>query len=1083
MATKLAAGCTLSLVSDTRDFYFPPIGDHLSCYKPLCFIPDSSVSMAVGLISPYQQGFFMLVNLARGKDINSVCGDEVNKNISFLASCPVQIFCSSSYGNETDKLSLLEFKKAISLDPQQALISWNDTNHFCSWEGVLCRKKTPLRVISLDLSKRGLVGQISPSLANLTFLKFLYLDTNSFTGEIPLSLGHLHHLQTLYLSNNTFKGRVPDFTNSSNLKMLLLNGNHLVGQLNNNVPPHLQGLELSFNNLTGTIPSSLANITGLRLLSFMSNNIKGNIPNEFSKFVTMEFLAVSGNMLSGRFPQAILNISTLTNLYLTLNHLSGEVPSDLLDSLPNLQKLLLGHNLFRGHIPRSLGNTSNLHLLDISNNNFTGIVPSSIGKLTKLSWLNTEFNQLQAHKKEDWEFMNSLANCSRLHVLSMGNNRLEGHLPSSLGNLSAHLRQLIFSGNQISGIFPSGVEHLSDLNSLGLDDNELTGSLPEWLGNLKKLQKLTLQNNNFTGFIPSSVSNLSQLAVLGLYSNKLEGHIPSLVNLQMLQLLLISSNNLHGSIPKEIFSIPSIIAIDLSFNNLDGQLPTEIGNAKQLVSLGLSSNKLFGDIPNSLVSCESLEYIAFDSNILSGGIPTSLGSIGGLTAIDFSHNNLTGSIPGSLGNLQFLEQLDLSFNHLKGEIPTKGIFKNATAFRIDGNQGLCGGPPELHLQACPIMALVSSKHKKSIILKVVIPIASIVSISMVILIVLMWRRKQNRKSLSLPLFARHLPQVSYNMLFRATGGFSTSNLIGKGRYSYVYRGKLFEDDNMVAVKVFNLETRGAQKSFIAECNTLRNVRHRNLVPILTACASIDSKGNDFKALVYEFMGRGDLHALLHSTQNDENTSYLNHITLAQRISIVVDVSDALEYLHHNNQGTIVHCDLKPSNILLDDDMIAHVADFGLARFKTGSSTPSLGDSSSTYSLAIKGTIGYIAPECSEGGQVSTASDVFSFGVVLLELFIRRRPTQDMFMDGLSIAKHVEMNFPDRILEIVDPQLQHELDLCQETPMAVKEKGIHCLRSVLNIGLCCTKTTPIERISMQEVAAKLHGIKDSYLRGN
>jgi serine/threonine protein kinase len=122
-------------------------------------------------------------------------------------------------------------------------------------------------------------------------------------------------------------------------------------------------------------------------------------------------------------------------------------------------------------------------------------------------------------------------------------------------------------------------------------------------------------------------------------------------------------------------------------------------------------------------------------------------------------------------------------------------------------------------------------------------------------------------------------------------------------------------------------------------------------------------------------------------------------------------------------------------------------------------------------------------ECSEGGQVSTASDVFSFGVVLLELFIRRRPTEDMFMDGLSIAKHVEMNFPDRILEIVDPQLQHELDLCQETPMAVKEKGIHCLRSVLNIGLCCTKTTPIERISMQEVAAKLHGIKDSYLRGN
>uniref|UniRef100_A0A0E0HGP2 non-specific serine/threonine protein kinase n=1 Tax=Oryza nivara TaxID=4536 RepID=A0A0E0HGP2_ORYNI len=413
MATRLAAGCTLSL----------------------------ELVMKITAI-----GLFLLV---------------------LIASCPVQIFCSSS------------------------------------WEGVSCRKKTPLRVNSLDLSNRGLVGQISPSLANLTFLKFLYLDTNSFTGEIPLSLGHLHHLQTLYLSNNTLEGRIPDFTNCSSLEILLLNGNHLAGQLNNSFPSQLQNLLLAENNLTGTIPSSLANITGLRGLSFMSNNIKGNIPNEFSKFVMMELLAVSGNMLSGRFPQPILNLSTLTNLYLTLNHLSGEVPSDLLDSLPNLQELLLGHNFFRGHIPLSLGNTSNLRLLDISNNNFTGIEISS-------------------------------------------------------------------------GFFPSGIEHLSDLNSLGLDNNELT-------------------------VIPSSVSNLSQLAVLGLYSNKLEGHIPSFVNLQMLQLLVISSNNLHVSIPKEIFSIPSIIAIDLSFNNLDGQLPTEIGNAKQLVSLGLSSNKLFGDIPNSLI--------------------------------------------------------------------------------------------------------------------------------------------------------------------------------------------------------------------------------------------------------------------------------------------------------------------------------------------------------------------------------------------------------------------------------------------------------------------------------------------------
>uniref|UniRef100_A0A0E0R4T1 Receptor kinase-like protein Xa21 n=1 Tax=Oryza rufipogon TaxID=4529 RepID=A0A0E0R4T1_ORYRU len=977
--------------------------------------------------------------------------------------------CTSLYGNETDQLSLLEFKKAISLDPQQALMSWNDSTYFCSWEGVLCRVKTPHRVISLNLTNQGLVGQISPSLGNLTFLKFLFLDTNSFTGEIPLSLGHLHHLRTIYLSNNTLEGAIPDFTNCSRLKVLCLNGNHLVGQLNNNFPPKLQVLTLAYNNLTGTIPSSFANITGLRKLDFTANNIKGNIPNEFSNFLMMEILLLGGNMLTGRFPQAILNLSTLTNLHLSFNHLSGELPSNFLYSLPNLQVLALDYNFFQGHIPSSLGNDSNIRVLDISSNNFTGVVPSSIGKLSKLYWLNLQSNQLQAHKMEDWEFMNSLANCTRLQSFSMAYNRLEGHLPSSLSNFSAHLQRLHLGGNAISGSFPSGIEHLSNLIALSVGTNDFTGTLPEWLGNLKQLQMLSLYDNYFTGFIPSSLSNLSQLVALTLQFNKLDGQIPSLGNqLRMLQIFNVLYNNLHGVIPNAIFSLLSLIQVDLSYNNLHGQLPIDIGNAKQLVSLKLSSNKLSGDILNALGDCESLEVIRLDRNNFSGSIPISLGNISSLRVLNLSLNNLTGSIPVSLSNLQYLEKLNLSFNHLKGEIPAKGIFKNATAFQIDENQGLCGGPPALHLTTCPIVPLVSSKHNNLILLKVMIPLACMVSLATVISIIFIWRAKLKRESVSLPFFGSNFPRISYNALFKATEGFSTSSLIGRGRYGSVFVGKLFQENNVVAVKVFSLETRGAGKSFIAECNALRNVWHRNIVPILTACSSIDSKGNDFKALVYEFMSHGDLYNLLYTTRHDSNSSKLNHISLAQRTSIVLDVSSALEYLHHNNQGTIVHCDLNPSNILLDKNMIAHVGDFGLARFKIDSSSPSLGDSNLTSSLAIRGTIGYIAPECSEGGQVSTASDVFSFGVVLLELFIRRRPIDDMFKDGLSIAKHVEMNFPDRILEIVDPQLQHELDLCQETPMAVKEKGIHCLRSVLNIGLCCTNPTPSERISITTI---------------
>uniref|UniRef100_A0A0E0MCZ2 Receptor kinase-like protein Xa21 n=1 Tax=Oryza punctata TaxID=4537 RepID=A0A0E0MCZ2_ORYPU len=984
----------------------------------------------------------------------------------FLASISHSVICSTS-GNETDRLSLLEFKNAISLDPKQAMISWNDSNHFCSWEGVSCSSKNPPRVTSIDLSNQDLAGNISPSLGNLTFLRHLSLVNNRFTKQIPASLGHLRRLRSLYLSNNTLQGIIPSFTNCSELRKLWLNHNELAGVFPEDNPLGLEVLDLSFNNLIGTIPSKLGNFTALKKFGCAFNGIDGTVPGELAALRGLEELSIPGNRLSGGFPEAILNMSALVVPSLTMNRFSGMLPSVIGSSLPSLEEITIGGNFFQGNLPSSLANASNLVRIDMTDNNFTGVVPTSIGKLANLIRLSFQTNQLHARSKQDWEFMDSLANCTQLQFFSISRNQMEGHVPSSLGNFSVQLQYLYLGQNQLSGSFPSGIANLPNLILLGLDYNRFTGSVPQWLGGLKKLQMLSLTNNNFTGYVPSSLSNLTQLTSLILESNQFIGNIPSSFgNLQFLTTLTISRNNLHGSVPKEIFSIPTIAQLGFAFNNLSGELPTEVGNAKHLWNLQLSSNNLSGDIPYTLGNCETLQEVLLDQNNFSGDIPTSFGKLIILRLLGLSQNQLSGSIPVSLGDLQLLEQLDLSFNHLTGQVPTKGIFKNSTAMNIDGNMGLCGGAPELHLPECPIRTSNKSKHKLSVVVKVVIPLVIIVALAIVILILFVWKGKKRTKSIPLPSFGTEFPKVSYSDLARATNRFSTANLIGKGRYSSVYQGQLFQDLNVVAIKVFSLETRGSQKSFIAECNTLRNVRHRNLVPILTACSSIDSSGNDFKALVYQFMPRGDLHKLLYSTRDDGDASNLNDTTLAQRINIVVDVSDALEYLHHNNQGTIIHCDLKPSNILLDDNMIAHVGDFGLARFRIHSST-SLGDSNSVSSFAIKGTIGYIAPECSEDGQVSTASDVFSFGVILLELFIRRRPTDDMFKDGLTIAKHVEVNFPDSILQIVDPQLQQELDLCQETPMAVKEKGVHCLRSVLNIGLCCTKTTPSERISIQE----------------
>ncbi|GJN28571.1 hypothetical protein PR202_gb16770 [Eleusine coracana subsp. coracana] len=876
------------------------------------------------------------------------------------------------------------------------------------------------RVTSLDLHNRRLVGHVSASLGNLTFLKDLNLADNRFTGHIPPFFGQLPRLQTIVLSNNTFYGSIPTFANCSNLKALLLNGNNLIGKFPD-LPLGIQFLNLESNNLSGTIPSSLANITTLQVFSCRGNNIEGTIPDEFAMLSELQLLYAGGNHLA--------------------------------DS-----------NGFCGHIPPSLANASNLGQLELSENNFTGIVPRSIGKLHKLYKLNLQFNKLEARNK-DWEFIDSLGNCTQLQILSLAANQLEGHIPISLSNLSADLKELYLGLNQLSGGLPSGIANFQNLNVLSLYENQFAGEIPEWLGNLKSLKMIGLSNNSFTGFIPTSLSNLSQLLYVYMAANKLEGHLPAdMGNLQNLLECDISINLLHGDIPNGIFRIPTIRIIVLSSNMLSGYIPNTLGNS------------------------ESLEYIYLQKNRLGGSIPDTLGNIRGLQVLNLSHNNLNGSIPPSLGNLQYLQQLDLSYNNLKGKTPTKGIFCNVTSMSVNGNLGLCGGPVELHLNVCtPIMPL-SMRKPSSLVKWMVISLASIVLLSILILIRLLWRGGKRTKSVTLPLFDKKYPRVSYNDLARATENFSISNLIGRGRFSFVYKGILFQERIMVAIKVFSLETKDAQKSFIAECIARRNLRHRNLVPVLTACSSIDSDGNDFMAVVYELMPRGDLHALLYSIQNGENTLSLGHITLAQRLCILVDVADALEYLHHNNQATIVHCDIKPSNILLDENMTAHVGDFGLTRFKVDSVALSSTNSVSTSSsIAIKGTIGYVAPECAIDGDVSCAGDVYSFGIVLFEIILRKRPTDDMFTDGLNIAKFVEMNFPDRISQIVDPDLQeyHHNDdaLSQQSSTAMRERTLACLLSVLDIGLHCTKASPGKRMAMREIAARLHEVKKAYLREN
>ncbi|KAK3226163.1 hypothetical protein Dsin_006025 [Dipteronia sinensis] len=441
---------------------------------------------------------------------------------------------------------------------------------------------------------------------------------------------------------------------------------------------------------------------------------------------------------------------------------------------------------------------------------------------------------------------------------------------------------------------------------------------------------------------------------------------------------------------------------------------------KNLRYLDVSDNNLSGEIPSSLGSCVTLEHLHMEDNFFDGTIPTSFSSLRGLTDLDLSNNNLSGQIPDYLPP-HALTNLNLSFNHFDGEVPRDGVFRNASATSIAGNDNLCGVVQELKLPPCTRGAKKGRKMSRGLKLMILL-LCGLVGLVLIasLLIINPLRKMKNVTSTEYSSTKKGLLlKVSYESLLKATGGFSSANLIGSGSFGSVYKGILDSNQKLVAVKVLYLHQPGPLKSFIAECEALRNIRNRNLVKILTACSSVDFQGNDFKALVYEFVHNGSLENWLHlDPYADDLNGGPRILSLLQRLNIAIDVASALDYLHRHCQNPIFHCDLKPSNILLDNDMTAHVGDFSLTRFIPDATNGSHPNQSS--SIGLKGTVGYAAPEYGMGSQVSTYGDVYSYGILLLEMFTAKRPADEMFKDGLDLHSFVQMALPERTSEVLDP---------------------------------------------------------------
>ncbi|XVF28429.1 hypothetical protein REPUB_Repub15cG0028600 [Reevesia pubescens] len=346
------------------------------------------------------------------------------------------------------------------------------------------------------------------------------------------------------------------------------------------------------------------------------------------------------------------------------------------------------------------------------------------------------------------------------------------------------------------------------------------------------------------------------------------------------------------------------------------------------------------------------------------------------------------------------------------------------------------------------------------------------------LLVLSLFRKKRKQPTTSSYLENSLLQLSYQSILKATNGFSSANLVGVGGFGFVYKGILEKTRYVVAVKVLNLLSREASKSFISECEALRNVRHRNLVKILTSCcSSVDYQGNDFKALVYEFIVHGSLeHWLRPFVGMNEAEEAPKKLELSERLNIAIDVACALEYLHHHCETSIIHCDLKQSNILLDDEMVAHVGDFGLAKFMSADMqnySTSLASSS-----GLKGTIGYVAL-----GNYTLPFIPSIYGILLLEMFTGKGPTDEMFEEDLNLRNYVKLALPEKVAEITDPILLQEIFRGETVTSNTSDQSKHgeerflqCLISVLNIGVTCSAKSPGKRMNMTNVTAELCSIK-------
>ncbi|XP_020526028.1 LRR receptor-like serine/threonine-protein kinase ERECTA isoform X2 [Amborella trichopoda] len=842
---------------------------------------------------------------------------------------------------------------------------------------------------------------------------------------------------SLNLSGLNLDGEIsPAIGNLKGLLSIDLRGNHLLGQIPDEIGgcSSLTSLDLSFNDIYGDIPFSISKLKQLEYLILKNNQLMGPIPSTLSQLPNLKILDLAQNNLSGEIPRLIYWNEVLQFLGLRGNNFVGTLSPDICQ-LTGLWYFDVRNNSLTGSIPENIGNCTGFQVLDLSYNQLTGEIPFNIGFL-QVATLSLQGNQLSGKIPSVIGLMQALA------VLDLSCNLLSGPIPPILGNLT-YTEKLYLHGNKLTGPIPPELGNMTKLHYLELNDNQLTGQIPSELGKLTELFDLNLANNYLEGPIPENLSSCVNLNSLNVHNNRLNGTIPpAFERLESMTYLNLSMNNLKGVIPIELSRISNLDTLDISSNKISGSIPSSIGDLEHLLKLNLSRNRLVGFIPLEFGNLRSVLDIDVSSNDLFGRIPQELSQLQDLISLRVEYNNLTGDIT-SLSNCLSLSFLNVSYNDLVGDIPVGNNFSRFPPESFLGNPGLCGywvGSPCHPYHSRP----------KASVSRLAILGISLGSLLALLTILLLACRPQKPApfpdgSMSKPvttapkLVILHMNMALhvYDDIMRMTENLSEKYIIGYGASSTVYKCVL-KNCKPVAIKRIYTHFPQSLKEFETELEIIGNIKHRNLVSLqgysLSPCGNL---------LFYDYMENGSLWDLLHGP------SKMKKLDWVTRVKIALGAAHGLAYLHHDCNPRIVHRDVKTSNILLDSEMEAHLTDFGIAKSLLWSKAHT-----STY---VMGTIGYIDPEYARTSRLNEKSDVYSYGIVLLELLTGMKA-----VDNESNLHHVILSkaASNTVMDTVDPEI---LDTC---------KDLNAVKKVFQLALLCTKRQPSDRPTMHEVTRVL-----------